>query len=98
MDLEMTGLEPEENTIIEIATIVTEGDLTVVAEEPAFAISQPESELSKMDNWYLTHHTENVLLDRVRNHGIPMAEAEMIKIKFLRAHRTGGGREPDKDG
>ena len=48
MDLEMTGLEPEENTIIEIATIVTAGDLTVVAEGPAFAISQPESELAKM--------------------------------------------------
>jgi len=86
MDLEMTGLEPEENTIIEIATIVTEGDLTVVAEGPTFAISQPESELVKMDNWNLTHHTENGLLDRVRNHGIPMAEAEMMTIEFLREH------------
>ena len=73
MDLEMTGLEPEENTIIEIATIVTEGDLTVVAEGPAFAITQPESELAKMDDWNITHHTENGLLDRVRNHGITMA-------------------------
>ena len=86
MDLEMTGLEPEENTIIEIATIVTEGDLTVVAEGPTFAISQPESELVKMDNWNLTHHTENGLLNRVRNHGIPMAEAEMMTIEFLREH------------
>ena len=86
MDLEMTGLEPEENTIIEIATIVTEGDLTVVAEGPAFAITQPESELAKMDDWKLTHHTENGLLDRVRNHGIPMAEAEEMTIEFLREH------------
>ena len=86
MDLEMTGLEPEENTIIEIATIVTEGDLTVVAEGPAFAITQPESELAKMDDWNLTHHTENGLLDRVRNHGIPMAEAEAMTIEFLREH------------
>ena len=86
MDLEMTGLEPEENTIIEIATIVTEGDLTVVAEGQAFAISQPESELAKMDDWNLTHHTENGLLDRVRNHGIPMAEAEAMTIEFLREH------------
>ena len=90
MDLEMTGLEPEENTIIEIATIVTEGDLTVVAEGPAFAISQPESELAKMDDWNLTHHTENGLLDRVRNHGIPMAEAEALTIDFLREHCIGG--------
>ena len=86
MALEMTGLEPEENTIIEIATIVTEGDLTVVAEGPAFAITQPESELAKMDDWNLTHHTENGLLDRVRNHGIPMAEAEEMTIEFLREH------------
>ena len=86
MDLEMTGLEPEENTIIEIATIVTEGDLTVVAEGPAFAISQPESELAKMDDWNLTHHTENGLLDRVRNHGIPMSEAEAMTIEFLCEH------------
>ena len=86
MDLEMTGLKPEENTIIEIATIVTEGDLSVVAEGPAFAITQPESELAKMDDWNLTHHTENGLLDRVRNHGIPMAEAEAMTIEFLREH------------
>ena len=86
MDLEMTGLEPEENTIIEIATIVTEGDLTVVAEGTAFAISQPESELAKMDDWNLTHHTENGLLDRVRNHGIPMSEAAAMTIEFLREH------------
>jgi len=86
MDLEMTGLKPEENTIIEIATIVTEGDLTVVAEGPTFAITQPESELAKMDDWNLTHHTENGLLDRVRNHGIPMAEAEAMTIEFLREH------------
>ena len=86
MDLEMTGLEPEEHTIIEIATIVTEGDLTVVAEGPAFASSQPEAELAKMDDWNLTHHTENGLLDRVRNHGIPMSEAEAMTIEFLREH------------
>ena len=86
MDLEMTGLEPEENTIIEIATIVTEGDLTVVAEGPAIAISQPESELAKMDDWNLTHHTENGLLDRVRNHGITMSEAEAMTIEFLCEH------------
>nr|AIE90272.1 Exonuclease RNase T and DNA polymerase III (orn, REX2, REXO2) [uncultured marine group II/III euryarchaeote AD1000_01_G07] len=86
MDLEMTGLDADENTIIEIATIVTEGDLTVVAEGPAIAISQPESELAKMDDWNLTHHTKNGLLDRVRNQGTPMAEAEAQTIEFLREH------------
>ena len=72
IDLEMTGLDPDENTIIEIATIVTEGDLTVVAEGPAIAISQPAPELARMDEWNLTHHTENRLLDRVRNKEVPM--------------------------
>ena len=86
IDLEMTGLDPDENTIIEIATIVTEGDLTVVAEGPAIAISQPESELAKMDDWNLTHHTKNGLLDRVRNQGTPIAEAEAQTIEFLREH------------
>ena len=86
IDLEMTGLEPEENTIIEIATIVTEGDLTVVAEGPAIAIAQPEEELAKMDEWNLTHHTENGLLDRVRNDGMPMAEAEALTLEFLHDH------------
>ena len=86
IDLEMTGLDADENTIIEIATIVTEGDLTVVAEGPAIAISQPESELAKMDDWNLTHHTKNGLLDRVRNQGTPMAEAEAQTIEFLREH------------
>ena len=66
LDLEMTGLDPHENTIIEIATIVTEGDLEIVAEGPSFAISQPEEELDKMDEWNQTHHTENGLIDRVR--------------------------------
>ena len=90
IDLEMTGLDPDENTIIEIATIVTEGDLTVVAEGPAIAISQPESELAKMDDWNLTHHTKNGLLERVRNEGIPMDEAEAMTIEFLRDYCAEG--------
>ena len=65
LDLEMTGLDPHENTIIEIATIVTEGNLEIVAEGPSLAISQPEEELDKMDEWNQTHHTENGLIDRV---------------------------------
>jgi len=90
IDLEMTGLDPDENTIIEIATIVTEGDLEIVAEGPAIAISQPESELAKMDDWNLTHHTENGLLDRVRNQGIPMVEAEQITLDFVSMHCDAG--------
>ena len=67
IDLEMTGLDPDENTIIEIATIVTEADLSVVAEGPSFEAIQEE--LDKMDEWNQTHHTENGLINRVRNNG-----------------------------
>ena len=53
IDLEMTGLDPDENTIIEIATIVAESDLTIVTEGPSFAIDVGEDELAKMDDWNL---------------------------------------------
>ena len=86
IDLEMTGLDPDENTIIEIATIVTEGDLDIVAIGPAIAILQPESELAKMDDWNITHHTQNGLLDRVRNEGISMAGAEQLTLDFVSQH------------
>ena len=90
IDLEMTGLDPIENKIIEIATIVTEGDLTLVSEGPSLAISQPESELEKMDDWNITHHTKNGLLKRVRSDGIPIAEAERLTLEFLMEHCLAG--------
>ena len=86
MDLEMTGLEPEENTIIEIATIVTEGDLTIVAEGPTLAIQTPEALIAGMDEWNTTHHTANGLIERVRTEGVPMAEAEARTLEFLSEH------------
>ena len=90
MDLEMTGLDPHENKIIEIATLITDSELNLIAEGPNIAIHQPEEELAKMDEWNLTHHTENGLLDRVRNEGIPMSEAEAMTIEFLREHCVEG--------
>ena len=54
MDLEMTGLEPDTDLIIEMATIVTDGDLNVIAEGPVLAISQPEANLAAMDDWCTT--------------------------------------------
>ena len=86
IDLEMTGLFPDENTIIEIATIVTEADLTIVAEGPSFAISASEEDLAKMDEWNVSHHTENGLIERVNASKISMAEAEAQTLEFLREH------------
>jgi len=80
IDLEMTGLDPDENTIIEIATIVTESDLSIVAEGPNFVINVGDDELAKMDNWNVSHHTENGLLDRIAEDGVSMKKAELKAI------------------
>ncbi|DAC66466.1 TPA: oligoribonuclease, partial [Candidatus Thalassarchaeaceae archaeon] len=90
IDLEMTGLYPEENTIIEIATIVTESDLSIVAEGPSFAIDVGEAELAKMDNWNVEHHTENGLLARIVSDGVSMSEAERATLAFLEEHCIAG--------
>ncbi len=90
IDLEMTGLDPDENTIIEIATIVTESNLNIVAEGPSFAIDVGEEELAKMDNWNVEHHTENGLLARIESDGVSMAEAEQTTLEFLREHCVSG--------
>ena len=77
IDLEMTGLDPEENVIIEIATIVTDSDLNIIAEGPNLAIFQPEEELEKMDEWNVTHHTANGLIEAVRESEVSNATAEV---------------------
>ena len=90
IDLEMTGLDPDENTIIEIATIVTESDLSIVAEGPSFAIDVGKEELAKMDNWNVKHHTENGLLDRIQSDGVSMENAERQTLEFLKEHCSQG--------
>ena len=83
IDLEMTGLKPEEHVTIEIATIVTDQHLKVVAEGPVFAIHQPELELYKMDAWNCEQHGQSGLLERVRESRIKTAEAERQTLEFL---------------
>ena len=56
LDLEMSGLEPESDVIIEIATIVTDGDLNIIAEGPCLPVRQPQSVIDGMDEWNTTHH------------------------------------------
>ena len=90
IDLEMTGLDPEENVIIEIATIVTDGDLNVIAEGPNLAIFQPEEELDKMDEWNITHHTANGLIEAVKESEVTTATAEIRTLEFLREHCEAG--------
>ncbi len=83
IDLEMTGLDPETHKIIEIATIVTDSELNILAEGPVLAIHQPESELDKMDDWCTTTHTGSGLVDRIRQSDITEDQAVAQTIEFL---------------
>ncbi len=83
IDLEMTGLDTEQDVIIEIATIVTDKNLNVLGEGPILAIHQPDALLDGMDEWNTRQHGQSGLTERVRNSATSMAEAEQSTIKFL---------------
>ncbi|KLV06565.1 oligoribonuclease [Photobacterium aquae] len=83
IDLEMTGLDPETHKIIEIATIVTDPQLNILAEGPVLAIHQSDEELAKMDEWCTTTHTGSGLVARVKASEIDEAEAVRQTIAFL---------------
>lgn len=86
IDLEMTGLNPDTDVIIEIATLITDGDLNTIAEGPVIAIYQPEEILNKMDEWNTTHHGQSGLIDRVRKSTILTEEAERLTLDFLQIY------------
>lgn len=90
IDLEMTGLRPERDRIIEIATLITDNDLNVVAEGPVLAVRQPEEVLAAMDEWNQTHHSQSGLLERVRQHGVSEAEAEAQTLAFVSQYVPAG--------
>jgi oligoribonuclease len=83
IDLEMTGLEPEKDVIIEMATIVTDSDLNILAEGPVIAVHQSDELLASMDEWNTRTHGESGLTQRVRESKISQAEAEAQTIAFL---------------
>jgi oligoribonuclease len=85
MDLEMTGLDLENESIIEIATVVTDGDLNVLAQGPNLAISVAEDLIEGMDEWNTRHHHGSGLVDRMRSEGVPVHEAEQATLDFLKA-------------
>jgi len=86
IDLEMTGLNPIKDRIIEIAVIVTDKDLNIIAEGEAMAIHQPTSLLEKMDDWNTEHHTDSGLWARVEESHISVQDAERLTIEFLKEH------------
>lgn len=83
LDLEMTGLDPNTDSILEIATIVTDKDLHVLAEGPVLAIHQPDDILDRMDDWNRQHHGESGLIRRVRESQTDEAGAEQRTLAFL---------------
>ncbi len=83
MDLEMTGLDPFRDQIIEIATIVTNPDLEILAEGPVIAIHQPEHVLAAMDDWNTRQHGQSGLVARVRESGYDEQQAERSTLQFL---------------
>lgn len=84
IDLEMTGLEPDKDYIIEIATVVTDKDLNLLAEGPVIAVHQQESIMAGMDNWNQKHHGESGLIERVKKSSIGNGEAEKKTLAFLK--------------
>ncbi|MBH9309903.1 oligoribonuclease [Pseudomonas aeruginosa] len=83
IDLEMTGLDPDRDVIIEMATIVTDSDLNTLAEGPVIAIHQPEEILAGMDEWNTRQHGQSGRTLRVRESTVSMAEAEAQTLAFL---------------
>jgi oligoribonuclease len=86
VDLEMTGLEPSVDRIIEIATIVTDKELNILAEGPVIAISQSEDLLAGMDDWNQKHHGQSGLIERVKASDVSESQAVEQTIAFLEQH------------
>jgi len=93
IDLEMTGLDTQNDLIIEIATLVTDSQLNILAEGPVLAIHQPEQRMAAMDEWNTRQHGNSGLIERVKNSQIDEAKAERETIAFL-SQFVGKGKSP----
>lgn len=84
IDLEMTGLDPDNDLIIEIATIVTDKNLNILAQGPVLAVHQSDTALAAMDDWNQHHHGQSGLIKRVKASTIDDAEAEQQTLEFIK--------------
>jgi oligoribonuclease len=94
MDLEMTGLDPDRNVIVEIATLITDDDLAVIAEGPDIVVQATEEDLAAMDEVVTAMHTRSGLLEAIRKSETDLAEAGRQTLDFLRAHIPEAGTVP----
>lgn len=90
IDLEMTGLDPQRDEIIEIATIVTDSELNILAEGPVIAIHQSHEIMDNLDDWNRRHHSASGLIERVKASSISLAQAETQTIEFLSKYLEAG--------
>jgi oligoribonuclease len=90
VDLEMTGLEPQHDEIIEIATVVTDSDLNILGQGPVIAIYQAPEVMNGMDEWNTRHHGDSGLSERVANSSYSGQDAEQETLKFLRRYLEAG--------
>lgn len=93
IDLEMSGLDPDTCEILEIATLITDGELELIAEGPDLVIHQPDPVLAAMDAWCTQQHGNSGLTAQVRASSVSLAEAEALSLDFIRAHCP-PGRSP----
>lgn len=90
IDLEMTGLDPDSDVILEIATVVTDDQLNEIIDGPVFAIHQSDETLAAMDEWNTKHHGESGLVDRVKASSVTLEEAEAKTLEFLKQYVPAG--------
>lgn len=90
IDMEMSGLNPETERILELAVVITDAQLNTVAEAPVLVVHQPDSVLDAMDNWNKSTHGKSGLIDRVRASTLTEADAESRMVEFLAQHVPSG--------
>lgn len=86
IDMEMTGLDPDVDAILEVASLVTDNDLAIIAEGPVLVVHQDEATLARMDAWNVEHHTGSGLVERVRASPVSVREAEALTLGFVQRH------------
>jgi oligoribonuclease len=86
MDLEMTGLDHTRDVIVEIATLITNDDLEIIAEGPDLVVHQPEAVLAQMDPFVVDMHTRSGLLEKIRTSEVSLSEAGRLTLEFIAAH------------
>ena len=86
MDMEMTGLDPEKERIIEVAVIITDSELNIIEEGPNLVVHQPNKLLKGMDEWNQKHHKKSGLIDAVKNSTLTLKAAEKQILAFIKKH------------